>query len=101
MQAGALTVLEKCPLTQQLSDALHQALALDAERRANEQRLAQFKTLLLSLTVEEFQVLECILAGKPNKTIARVLGISLRTVESRRQAGPAHQNRAVWITLRR
>jgi two-component system response regulator FixJ len=59
---------------------------LDAERRAKEQRLAQFKTLLLSLTVEEFQVLEGILAGKPNKAIARLLGISLRTVENRRQA---------------
>jgi two-component system, LuxR family, response regulator FixJ len=85
MQAGALTVLEKWPLTRELSEALSQALALDAERRANEQRLAQFKTLLLLLTVEEFQVLEAVLAGKPNKTIARVLGISLRTVESRRQ----------------
>jgi two-component system, LuxR family, response regulator FixJ len=85
MQAGALTVLEKWPLTQELSDALRQALTLDAEHRAKEQRLAQFKTLLLSLTVEEHQVLEGVLAGKPNKTIARMLGISLRTVESRRQ----------------
>jgi two-component system, LuxR family, response regulator FixJ len=85
MQAGALTVLEKWPPAQELSDALRQALTRDAERRANEQRLAQFKSLLLSLTVEELQVLESVLAGKPNKTIARVLGISLRTVESRRQ----------------
>jgi two-component system response regulator FixJ len=84
MQAGALTVFEKWPLAQELSDALRQALTLDAERRAKEQRLAQFKTLLLSLKVEEFQVLEGILSGKPNKTIARVLEISLRTVESRR-----------------
>ncbi len=86
MQARVLTVLEKWPPAQQLSDALRQALTLDAERRAKEQRLAQFKTLLLSLTVEEFQVLEGILAGKPNKAIARMLKSSLRTVESRRGA---------------
>jgi FixJ family two-component response regulator len=86
MQASALTVLEKWPPAQQLSDALCQALTLDAERRAKEQRLAQFKTLLFSLTVEEYRVLEGVLAGEPNKAIARMLKISLRTVESRRGA---------------
>jgi two-component system, LuxR family, response regulator FixJ len=86
MQARVLTVLEKWPPAHELSDALRQALTLDAERRAKEQRLAQFKTLLLSLTVEEYRVLEGVLAGKPNKAIARMLKSSLRTVESRRGA---------------
>jgi two-component system response regulator FixJ len=48
--------------------------AREAERDAVKERLA-------SLSARERQVLEGLVAGKPNKTIAFDLGISARTVE--------------------
>jgi two-component system response regulator FixJ len=40
---------------------------------------------LASLSNSEREVLELVIAGLPNKVIARTLGLGLRTVESRKQ----------------
>jgi len=51
-------------------------------------RFQQFQVLnsrKLSLTLPEKEVLEMILDGVPNKTIATKLGVSQRTIEARRQ----------------
>lgn len=77
MKAGAATVLEQPYGDQVLLGAVRSALAAEA-RTAGEtiQRLA-----FATLTPREEEVLSGLLGGKTNKTIARDLGISPRTVE--------------------
>jgi len=85
MQAGAYTVLEKPYRVQELWEAIRQALALDAQIRYNGARVVDVRSQLASLTQNEENVLELILAGKTNKRISQLLSVPLRTVESRRQ----------------
>jgi two-component system, LuxR family, response regulator FixJ len=81
MKNGAVDFLEK-PYEDELLlgsvrsalDRSHQAAARDAKRAEVEARLA-------SLTHREREVLEGLVAGKPNKIIAFDLSISPRTVE--------------------
>ena len=86
LHAGAVTVLEKPYRDQELWEAIREALSLDGRIRQKEASLAHAQCQLASLTRDEQRVLECILAGKTNKGIARELGIPLRTVEARRHA---------------
>ena len=84
MQNGAITLLEKPYNDQALWDAIRQALTADQERRQKTSLVSEQKERLESLTSDERRVLDGILAGKPNKTIAAELDVSVRTVESRR-----------------
>ena len=85
MQEGAVTVLEKPISERELWAAIRTALEQDqVSRRLNAYRdLA--KRRLANLTDNERAVLELVLAGEPNKTIAQKLDVSVRTIESRRQ----------------
>jgi two-component system, LuxR family, response regulator FixJ len=81
MKLGALDFIEK-PFADEVllaavRTALHQRATseeVDAERAAVAERLA-------TLSARERQVLEGLVSGNPNKTIAHDLGISPRTVE--------------------
>lgn len=84
MQNGAITLLEKPYNDQALWDAIRQALAEDQARREKSSKVSEQMAKLDSLTSDERKVLDGILAGKPNKTIASELDVSVRTVESRR-----------------
>jgi two-component system response regulator FixJ len=84
MRAGAITMLDKPYADNDLWDAIQKALAEDAVRRAANQRRRRLESLIAQLTPAERSVMEMIVAGKPNKSIAKELGVSVRTVEYRR-----------------
>lgn len=84
MHNGAVTLLEKNCSTDELWQAITEALRVDAERRdsqnATHDLLARFRTL----TEDEAKVMVRIIQGTLNKNIAKELSLSLRTVETRR-----------------
>jgi FixJ family two-component response regulator len=85
VKAGAVTVLEKPYEDDDLWDAIRKALAEDAAGRARHERRRELRRRTDRLTPSERKVLDLIVQGKPNKSIAKLLDISLRTVENRRR----------------
>jgi two-component system response regulator FixJ len=63
---------------------LHQALRIDQERRRAESEQEPVTRRLARLTARERAVVLQLADGKTSKEIARVLGISARTVEGHR-----------------
>lgn len=86
MQNGAITVLQKPVDASKIGDAVTKALAHELESRRIDASHARLQRRRAQLTPKENDVLELIMQGVPNKAIAKKLGISLRTVESRRQS---------------
>lgn len=86
MAAGAVTLLEKPYDEEELWDAIRKALARDAERREGVQRQREIRLRVDRLTPGERAVMDLIVQGQPNKTIAKKLGVSVRAVENRRSA---------------
>lgn len=84
MEAGAVTLLEKPCRNDQLITAIHKALERDTSDREIRSRRAELKKRLATLTPEEYEVMQRMVAGKLNKVVANELLISLRTVETRR-----------------
>lgn len=85
IKGGAVTLLEKPCRDQELWDAIRAALAHDVEQWRREERLREIRRRLETLTRAEARVLERIVQGDSNKAMARRLGVSVRTVEVRRQ----------------
>jgi two-component system response regulator FixJ len=84
MKRGAVTLVQKPFRDQDLLDAIEEALRRDsATRRRSSQRRA-LASRLASLTPRQREVMNLMVRGNPNKTIARELGISERTVELHR-----------------
>lgn len=84
MKQGALTLLEKPVKDQELREAIEKAVAMDQSTYSERSRVAQVNERLNTLSPSERRVLGMVVGGKPNKMIAQELGVSLRTVESRR-----------------
>jgi RNA polymerase sigma factor (sigma-70 family) len=84
MKAGAITMLDKPYADNDLWEAIRKAMAEDAARRDACHRRRRLDALVAQLTPAERNVMEMIVAGKPNKAIAKELGVSVRTVEYRR-----------------
>jgi len=84
MKAGAVDFLEEPWLPETLVFAVRTALAEihDAEKRTRV--CDEGRDRIAALTARERDVLEGLLAGGTNKTIARTLGLSPRTVEIHR-----------------
>jgi len=84
VKAGAFDFIEKPLRENTLLDAIERALQWND--RAYEERLerASLQARGALLTPREREVFELIVAGEPNKVIARHLGISFRTVELHR-----------------
>jgi two-component system response regulator FixJ len=81
MKAGAVDFLEKPFDDERVLAAVRSALEV---RRAQDERVGrrhEIEERLESLSQRERQVLDGLVAGLPNKTIAHDLGISPRTVE--------------------
>jgi two-component system, LuxR family, response regulator FixJ len=84
MKHGAVDFIEK-PFTEEaLHNSLNNGMALLAAREEQGQRRRRAHERVDLLTVREREVLQALLNGHSNKTIAKNLGISLRTVEMHR-----------------
>ena len=84
MKAGAIDFIEKPFDDELLLAALRIALDQFGKTGLREIEAAQIKTRLQSLSPREREVLDGLVAGHPNKTIAYDLGLSPRTVEVHR-----------------
>jgi two-component system response regulator FixJ len=84
MRNGAATFLEKASGCQKLWDCISQALTDAAATRESSAQKTDIRRRMATLTPDERHVLEKLLDGCPNKTIARELDLGLRTVELRR-----------------
>jgi two-component system response regulator FixJ len=81
MKNGALDFIEKPFSDEVLLESIKRVVALAAEKVRNESLLEATRERLATLSERERQVLDGVVAGQPNKTIAFELGISPRTVE--------------------
>ena len=81
MKLGAVDFLEKPFDDDQLLAALKSTLSRDADMAERKAEITEINDKLAALSNRERQVLEGLVAGNANKTIAFDLGISPRTVE--------------------
>ncbi|GAB4212550.1 MAG: response regulator [Rhodoferax sp.] len=84
VKAGAWDFLEKPFQDNELVDRVAQALAAASAVNLDSVRSAQLRNALASLSPREREVLDELLKGHYNKTIADHLGITQRTVEFHR-----------------
>jgi two-component system response regulator FixJ len=84
MKAGAIDFIEKPFDDSLLLSAIKAALDRFSETGHREAEIARIETKLQSLSAREQQVLQGLLVGHPNKTIAYDLNLSPRTVEVHR-----------------
>lgn len=84
LKTGALDFLEKPFNDDRLITAVRRALAAGIAARQAAEARAEITTRLGTLTPREREVLDRLVAGQPNKTIAFDLGTSPRTVEVQR-----------------
>ncbi|QEG01686.1 Response regulator protein TmoT [Stieleria maiorica] len=84
IQRGAITLLDKPYVDDDLWNAIRKALAQDARKRVEEAHRQAIRERINELTPSERTVLSYVVAGKPNKVIANRLDVSVRTVENRR-----------------
>lgn len=84
MKAGAVDFIEKPFSDDVLLDAISAAMANLGNAAGNASEASLVRSRIATLSDREKEVLEGLLAGNPNKTIAYDLGISPRTVEAHR-----------------
>ncbi|MFZ5829395.1 MAG: response regulator transcription factor [Planctomycetota bacterium] len=84
MRQGALTVLQKPCLPEDLRQSVNEAVAKHKVLRQKRDARKKLRERYSKLTQSEQQVLANLAQGKPNKAIATDLNLSLRTVEMRR-----------------
>lgn len=84
MRAGILHFLEKPYADEDLLDMVADAFDRLGVAEAGADREAAARERLALLSPREKQVMDCLLAGLPNKLVAYNLGLSIRTVEMHR-----------------
>ena len=84
MKAGAIDFLEKPFSGQRLLDSIAYALKVDGQVRSAEAQREQLGKRFARLTPRERQVMELVVAGRTNRSIASEFGVSEKTVEIHR-----------------
>lgn len=84
MKAGAIDFLEKPFRPSKLVEAVRAAMARATPKPAARPEASRYRQLVAGLSPRQQDVLNGILQGKLNKTIAYELGLSVRTVEGYR-----------------
>ena len=84
MKQGAVDLLEKPFLAEDLIAAVRRALELRADANANDRQIQESQAKRATLSARENEVLDRLVRGQPNKIIAYEMGISPRTVEVHR-----------------
>ena len=84
MKAGAVEFLTKPFRTEELVDAVRQALARDGDLRKQRSETLELREKLGTLTPRELQVLALVVAGRLNKQIAGELGTTELTIKVHR-----------------
>ena len=85
MQNGAVTILDKPYDDDDLWDAIRVALQRDEQSRSKRVQQHELRERIGRLTPSERQVMDLVVAGLQNKSIAKRLDVSVRTVENRRR----------------
>ena len=85
MKAGAVNFLPIPFREQPFLDAVNEAIALDAKRRAKRAARAALEEKLACLTKRERQILDRLVTGRSTREIAADLGVSPKTVDFHRQ----------------
>lgn len=83
-KSGVFDFIEKPFNDQHLIDRIHQAIDKSRSQKVNIQRWQDARDRLQKLSSREVQVLDCIVSGSSNKTMARELDISVKTIETHR-----------------
>ncbi len=84
VKSGAFDFVEKPFNDQDLLDRIQKAIIFDAGQRGKDTQRAQLGVRFASLTPREHEVLDLVVEGMSNKSIARSLGLSAKTVEVHR-----------------
>lgn len=84
LKAGALDFIEKPFRDQVLLDSIQKAIDLDARTRRLRKERQDVQSRVRLLTRREREIMERLVAGKTNKSIAYELGISPKTVDFHR-----------------
>ena len=84
IKKGAAEFIEKPFNDQTFLRLVEKALKLDAAQRREQARRMSVAARLEKLTVREREIMQFVIAGKMNKTIADELCISIKTVEAHR-----------------
>jgi FixJ family two-component response regulator len=84
VKAGAIDFIEKPFSDQLLLDRVRQGIEMDRQEREGRMRRAEVLRRMSLLTQREREVLELVVAGKPNREIAAALRLSPKTVEVHR-----------------
>lgn len=84
MEDGASTLLEKPYNPDEFVQAVQKAVERSEARRVDYEATRVAQSRFETLNEAERQVLDCVIAGLPNKAIAMKLDISMRTVDRRR-----------------
>jgi len=85
MKTGAVDFLQKPVSDKVLLDRIYDAIEQDAQNRRRLGQQGRFVECLARLTRRERQVMDLVVAGKPNKWIARELDVTERTIEVHRK----------------
>ena len=84
IKRGAFDFIEKPFNEQKLTSIIERALELDAQNAGQVAAQSEVAARLAKLSPREREVLDLVIKGKMNKTIADVMNISIKTVEAHR-----------------